>query len=399
MKRIVIVGASIAGLSAARTLRADGFAGELTVVGAEPHRPYDRTLLSKAALRADADGSPPELATAEELDALAVDWRLGRGARGLDTARRQLLLDDGPLAYDGLVIATGAVPTTVPVLRAAKPLTLRSHADACALRSAVARAGRVAIVGAGFVGCEVAATLREDGVAVTVVDPAPTPMARVLPRELGRAYADRHRRAGVELRLEAAVERTGTDAAGPWLGLGDGTTIRADIVVEAVGARPAVEWLDGAVGVEIGDGVLCDERCRTGAPGVVAAGDVAATWDAAAGRHVRVEHWLHAEQHGAAAARALLAGDDAAPFAAPPMVWSDQYGHHLQVAGRPAADDELILLEGDAVDLDAGFVAAAVRDGVVTGLLAVDRSRAICRTLRRLAPGAPVDRLWAGTGA
>ncbi len=168
--------------------------------------------------------------------------------------------------------------------------------------------------------------------------------------------------------------------------------------MEAVGARPATDWLDGAAGIEIGDGVLCDERCRTGAPGVVAAGDVAATWDAEAGRHVRVEHWLHAEQHGAAAARTLLAGDDAEPFVAPPMVWSDQYGHHLQVAGRPGPDDELLLVDGEAVDLDRGFVAAAVRDGVVSGLLAVDRSRAICRTLRRLAPGAPVDRLWAGTG-
>ncbi|MHC3473486.1 NAD(P)/FAD-dependent oxidoreductase [Streptomyces sp. 7R007] len=353
---ILVVGASMAGLRAAEQLRAAGWTGAITVVGDEPHMPYNRPPLSKEVL---AGKAPFEsLALTPKAAAADVTWRLGTKAVAARLDERFVELDDGsPLSYDGLVVATGMRPRR---LRCPGPLdgrhTVRTLADAQGLRKALVRPGaRVVVVGAGFIGCEVAATAVGLGVReVTVVDPLPLPMVGPLGALLGRELLKRHEERGVRFALGTSV--AGFEGGDRVTGvvLGDGTVLPADVVVESVGSVANVEWLDGN-GLDLSDGVLTDGQLRAGGhPDVVAVGDVArfpnARYD---GVPRRVEHWSIPTETARHAAKVLVAhltraDSEPEPFAPLPTFWSDQHDFRLQSFGAPAlGKDDMRILDGD----------------------------------------------------
>jgi NADPH-dependent 2,4-dienoyl-CoA reductase/sulfur reductase-like enzyme len=384
--RVVVVGASLAGLRAAEELRRLGFAGPLTVLGAEAHLPYDRPPLSKAFLAGTADRDAVALRR-QPYEELGADFRLGVRATGLDLERRVVRTDGGEVPYDGLVIATGAVARRLPDQPDLPGVhTLRTLDDAEALRGDLARSGPVVVVGAGFVGAEVAATCRGLRIPVTVLEAAPTPMQRGLGPALGDTLAALHRDHGVDL-------RTGVEVAGIEGGdrvervrLADGAVIEADVVVVGVGAVPATDWLEGS-GLTLDQGVVCDETLLA-APGVVAAGDVA-RWPnpLAGGERVRLEHWTNASEQGVAAAARVLAGDGPGePFASVPFVWSDQYDVKIQVVGHVRGDDTVEIVDG-ALE-DRRFVAIFGRDDRLTGAVAFSRPRLLMQYRRLLVEGA-----------
>lgn len=375
---VVVVGASLAGWTAARTLRQEGFDGRLTIVGEEPHRPYERPPLSKALLTGGDRDAPPLPPAGDDLDA---QWLLGRRATAVRPGERRVALDRGDvLCYDGLVLATGAVPRMLCNAQGERVHVLRSLDDALRLRDAFEWAAAVTVIGAGFIGAEVAAAARGRGLSVTLLEAADTPLARLLPPGVGEAVARVHRTRGVDVRCGVqvcAIEASGSVAT---VALAGGERVEADLVVVGIGARPATDWLLDS-GLALDDGVLCDERCRASAPGVVAAGDVA-RWAHPIHGPIRIEHWDNAAAQGAAAARALLRGDAAEPYAPVPFVWSDQYEHTIHVAGVPRADDELRVLEGSPED--GPFAAVLVRDGRLSGVVALDSPRAFRRLRRQL---------------
>ncbi|WP_089104963.1 NAD(P)/FAD-dependent oxidoreductase [Streptomyces hyaluromycini] len=349
--RIVVAGASMAGLRAAEQLRAAGWSGAITLVGDEPHLPYNRPPLSKEVL---AGKAPFEsLAFRPRASVSDVEWRLGRTvvAAGLD--ERTVRLDDGTeLSYDGLVVATGMRPRRLncPGPKAGRH-TVRTLDDAQGLREALTRPGaRVVVVGAGFIGCEVAATAVGLGVAeVTVVDPLPLPMAGPLGELLGRALLKRHEERGVRFALGAGVAGfTGGDRV-TGVVLSDGSVLPADVVVESVGSVANTEWLEGN-GLDLTDGVLTDACLRAGGrPDVVAVGDVArfpnARYD---GVPRRVEHWCIPTDTAKHAAKTLVADAAPGPFAPLPSFWSDQHDFRLQSFGAPVLGrQDVRVLDGD----------------------------------------------------
>lgn len=364
MRSIVIVGASLAGYSAAKALRRYGFDGRLTLVGEEPHRPYQRPPLSKQFLGGEWPRDRLDFRVAEDL---GIEWLLGTPATALDLASREIEVAGNRVAFDGLVIATGA--------RARKPgwyadangvFTLRTVDDALALRRWVAAGHRnVVIVGAGFIGSEVAATLRSDGCDVTLIDVDRLPMVRALGEALGGMCLHLHESNGVRTCLGVGVEAIVASDAVRGVRLADGRLIEADCVVVGVGVIPNVQWLRGS-GLVIDDGVVCDASCAAlGAQAVVAAGDVA-RWDHPHYGRRRIEHWNNAIAQGEAAAAALLSTAGAAPaYAAIPFFWSDQYGCKLQLVGDPSPGDASRVVEG-ALD-ERRFVMQFERDGQPTG--------------------------------
>ena len=354
--RILVAGASMAGLRAAEQLRAAGWTGALTLVGDEPHMPYNRPPLSKEVLAGQAPFA--SLAFRPRASVRDARWLLGRTAVAARLAERTVVLDDGSaLAYDGLVVATGMRPRrlTCPGPRAGRH-TVRTLDDARGLREALTRPGaRVVVVGAGFIGCEVAATAVGLGAGeVTVVDPLPLPMIGPLGELLGRALLRRHEERGVRFALGTGVAGfTGEDRV-TGVELSDGRVLPADVVVESVGSVANTEWLDGN-GLDLTDGVRTDELLRAGGrPEVVAVGDVArfpnARYD---GVPRRVEHWSIPGDTAKHAARALVAHlhgtrDEPAPFAPLPTFWSDQHDFRLQSFGAPALGrDDVRVLDGD----------------------------------------------------
>jgi 3-phenylpropionate/trans-cinnamate dioxygenase ferredoxin reductase subunit len=365
VKRVAIVGASLAGWHAAKALRREGFDGILTLIGAEPHRPYDRPPLSKEYLAGSADEEKLSLAGALD-DDLDVTWRLGQPATGLDLAGRAVHLADGTNeAFDGLVIATGGMPRMVaePSSGMAGVHVLRTLDEARALRAELdAVPGRVVVVGAGFIGAEVAATCRGRGLPVTILEALPVPLARALGPEIGAACADVQRDHDVDLRLGAGVDRLEGGARVERVVLSDGSVIDADVVVVGVGVRPATEWLEGS-GLTLDDGIVCDATCLA-APGVVAAGDVARWPNAAFGGEVmRVEHWDNAIEMGGYAARRLLGGDAwpaGEPFAPIPWFWSD---------------DEVVVIDGSVAE--RRFAAAYGRAGRLVAVFGMNRPRQV----------------------
>jgi 3-phenylpropionate/trans-cinnamate dioxygenase ferredoxin reductase subunit len=395
---IVVVGASLAGLRAAEELRAAGFGGRLALVGAEEHRPYDRPPLSKQVLAGEWEPGQTPLRS-QPYDDLDLDWRLGRRAAALDVAGRTLTLADGErLSFDGAVLATGSVPRTLP---GTPPLpgihVLRTLDDCIGIRTELERGPKVVVVGAGFIGAEVAATCRGRGLAVTVLEALPAPMVRGLGPLLGGALGDLHRDHGVDLRLEAGVAGfEGTDRVEAVL-LGDGSRVAADVVVVGIGVRPATDWLEGS-GLRLDDGVGCDASCRA-APGIVAAGDVA-RWPSGLydGESIRLEHWTNAAEQGAFVGRRLLAADDAAPAFDPvPFVWSDQYDVKIQVAGSVRGDDRIEVVDG-SVD-ERRFVAAVGRAGRLVGAVGFSRPRPLMQYRRLIAQRAPFDDALAATAS
>nr|WP_181139035.1 FAD-dependent oxidoreductase [Streptomyces sp. Ru72] len=354
--RVVVAGGSMGGLRAAEQLRAAGWTGTITVIGDEPHMPYNRPPLSKEVL---AGKAPFEsLAFTPKAAAADVEWRLGARVVAADLDRRVVALDDGSaISYDGLVVATGMRPRR---LRCPGPLTgrhtVRTLADAQGLRDELTRPGaRVVVVGAGFIGCEVAATAVGLGVReVTVVDPLPLPMVGPLGELLGRALLKRHEERGVRFALGTGVSGFEGEDRVTGVVLSDGTVLPADVVVESVGSVANVEWLEGN-GLDLSDGVLTCEQLRVGGrPEVVAVGDVArfpnARYD---GVPRRVEHWsipTDTAKHAAKALVAHLAGTDGdlVPFAPLPTFWSDQHDFRLQSFGAPVlGKDDVRILDGD----------------------------------------------------
>ncbi|HWJ61108.1 MAG TPA: FAD/NAD(P)-binding oxidoreductase [Acidimicrobiales bacterium] len=389
LERIVIVGASLAGLRAAETLRSEGFTGTITLVGDEPHAPYDRPPLSKQVLRGEWDAERVVLPAGRN-EALDLVWELGVAATGLDLEWRTVALADGrALPFDGLVIASGAAPRHIPgTEHLPGVLALRTIDDALAVRGALdAGATRVVVVGAGFIGAEVAASCRERGVEVTMVEPLPAPLARVLGPEMGEIVADLHCEHGVDLRLGTGVEAIteGSSGGDPLhVALTDGHTVDADLVVVGIGVIPNTGWLHGC-GLMIEDGVLCDDTTLA-APGVVACGDVARWPNPLFDEVMRVEHWEHALDMGAHAARRLLAGDGPGePFAPVPFFWSDQYDRKIQLAGRVRPTDQIEVVAG-SVD-ERRFCALYGRDGRVVGALTMNMPARVIRYRRQIAEG------------
>jgi NADPH-dependent 2,4-dienoyl-CoA reductase/sulfur reductase-like enzyme len=387
---IAVIGGSLAGIRCAESLRRRGFSGRLVFVSEERERPYDRPPLSKELLRGDREPDQIRLNKSDAFDALALDLRLGARAESLDPAARSVLLSNGEtVSYDGLVIATGALARPLP---GSAPLaglfTLRTLDDALALRAALERSPRVVVVGAGFIGAEVASTCRKRGLDVTIVEPMATPMARVLAPEIGAVCAAAHRDQGVELRLGVGVSAVLGGDRVERVKLGDGSEIPADVVVVGIGATPATGWLASS-GLELGDGVVCDATCATRAPGVVAAGDVARWYHEGYRESLRIEHWTNAVEQAEAAAARLLDGPSAPPFAPIPFVWSDQYDLKIQAAGRIAPDDEVFVAHGSLAE--RRFVALFGRKGVLRGALAINRVRQLMGYRRMMREGASFD--------
>lgn len=385
LESVVIVGASLAGMHAAQTLRKEGFDGRVTVVDAENATPYDKPPLSKQVLKGDWDAARVVLAPAKE--DLGLDWRLGARATGLDLGRREVSVEggDGPatISFDGLLIATGASARRLPGTPDLDGIhVLRTLSDCLALRADLDRSpSRVVVIGAGFIGSEVAATCRERGLDVTIVEALDVPLERALGAQMGLVTAAVHRDHGVDLRLAVGVD--GLEGAGrvERVRLSDGATIDADVVVVGVGVIPNTGWLDTS-GLTIDNGIVVDDTLLA-APGVVAAGDIARWPSARFGEPMRIEHWENAIQMGEHAARRLLVDEGApAPVYDPvPWFWSDQYDRKIQLAGRSGPDDRVEVVHGSTDDFR--FVALYGRAGRVVGVLGMNRPRHVM-ALRRL---------------
>ena len=387
LESIVVVGGSLAGLRCVEALRSQGYSGRLALVGAEARTPYDRPPLSKEVLRGARDEASLALSKPEALAALALDLHLGCAAASLDLAQRAVVLEDGQrLRFDGLVIATGASPRHLP---ATPPLAgihvLRTLDDCLRLRAELERSPRVAVVGAGFIGAEVAATCRQRGLEVTLLETLPVPLGSALPREIGETLAAIHRDAGVTLHCGVRVAGFTGEARVEGVLLEGGSRVAADVVVVGIGVTPETRWLAGS-GLPLGDGVLCDETLAAGAPDVVAAGDVARWHNPLFGESMRVEHWTNAVEQAGAAAERLLAGPTfAKPFAPVPFVWSDQYDRKIQLAGRVGPQDEIQVVDGTLAE--RRFVALFGRAGRLVGALAMNRPRQLIACRKQIREG------------
>ncbi len=395
---VSIVGASLAGYWAAETLRRDGFEGRISLIGDEPHAPYDRPPLSKKFLAGDLDDDRLPLTTAEKLADLGLEMRLGCRATGLDVATRTLEVDGVAEPYDGLLIATGARCRNLPgTVGLAGVHTLRTRDDAEAIRDALANgARRVVVVGAGFIGAEVASTAIGRGAEVTMVEALEAPFGRVLGVEMGAVMADVHRRHGVDLRTGVGVDEVLGDDRLAGVRLADGATLEADLLVVGIGVVPNTDWLEGS-GLTLDDGVVCDETCLA-APDVAAAGDVARWANPRYGEVMRVEHWDNAVQQGVHAARRLLQSDEeATPYAPVPWFWTDQYDRKVQLAGRPHTDDEVRVVAGSTAE--HRFAAFYGRDGRFTAALGMNRPRQVMQSKGLLDAGASWDEALAFASA
>jgi 3-phenylpropionate/trans-cinnamate dioxygenase ferredoxin reductase component len=378
LKRVVIVGASAAGLTTAAALRRRGYDGKLTLIGGEVHAPYDRPPLSKQILA--GTWAPEKIALRSEvaLAELNAELRLGSPATGLDVAGRKVTVGSDTVHYDALVIATGVSPRRLPGADLAGVHVVRTLDDALELRAALLARPKVVVVGAGFLGAEVAAVSRQMGLDVTLVDPLPVPLHRQFGDRIGGLVAQVHDDHGVDLRLGTGVstlhQHGGRVTAVELL---DSSVIDAELVVGAVGAAPAVGWLAGS-GLALADGVECDARCQA-APGIYAAGDVASWYNPHFGTRMRLEHRMNATEQGIAVAGNLL-GDDRA-FAPVPYFWTDQYNTKIQAHGIFGADAEIHIVSGSPAK--RRFVAAYSTNGTVTGVLGWNSPQEV-RTLRQL---------------
>ena len=385
---VVIVGASVGGVRTAEALRRHGFGGRITLIGAEPHPPYDRPPLSKAFLTGQAAEGDLALLDGDRLDRLNLDLRLGQRAAAVDVPARQVRLASGePVPFGAVVIATGSRPRRPPALDGWRGVhVLRTLDDAIAVRAALAAGARVAVVGGGFIGAEVAWSARARGLDVAIIDPVPALMARGLGPALGQVLAARHADHGVTLRLGRSVARAEGAGRVERLVLDDGTSLDADVVVVGIGVDPAVSWLASSGLPVDGGGLCCDAWLRVrGTDSVYAVGDVARWPSARYGGPVRLEHWTNAGETALAVAAALTGTP--APFDPLPYVWSDQLGARVQVFGQVRPGDDLVYVEGspDAAE----FVAASGGDGRLQAVVALGARRPALRWERLLRSGLP----------
>ncbi|MBO0864164.1 MAG: NAD(P)/FAD-dependent oxidoreductase [Mycobacterium sp.] len=385
-KGIVIVGGGLAAARTTEQLRRAGYTGPLTIVSAEVHLPYDRPPLSKEMLRSEVDDVT--LKPREFYDDNDITLRLGSAATSLDTTAHTVTLDDGSaLGYDDLVIATGLVPRRIPTFPDLEGIrVLRSVDQSLALREHASAARRAVVVGAGFIGCEVTASLRGLGVDVVLVEPQPAPLAAVLGEQIGGLVARLHRAEGVDVRTGVGVAEVCGHGHVEKVVLTDGTEITADLVVVGIGSRPATDWLDGS-GIEVENGVICDGAGRTSAPNVWALGDVA-SWRNPMGHQVRVEHWSNVAEQARVMVPALL-GRDTPTNVVVPYFWSDQYDVKIQCLGEPQATDIVHLVEDDG----RKFLAYYERDGVVAGVVGASMPGKVMKTRTKIAAGAPISEL------
>ena len=380
---IVIVGGGLAAARTAEQLRRAEYAGAITIVSDEEHLPYDRPPLSKEVLRAEADDV--FLQPAAFYDENDITVRLGSGVTTLDTAAKTVSLANGDVvSYDELIIATGLVPKRIPSLPDLEGIrTLRTFDDSIAMREHAGSASRAVIIGAGFIGCEVAASLRKLGVEVTIVEPQPTPLASVLGEQIGELVARLHRTEGVDVRCGIGVSGvTGTEHVEKVM-LSDGTELDADLVVVGIGSRPSTDWLDGT-GIEVDNGVVCDDAGRASAPNVWAIGDVA-SWRRVTGHQVRVEHWSNVAEQARVLVPTMLGAEVAATVTVP-YFWSDQYDVKIQCLGEPEADDVVHVVEDDG----RKFLAYYERDGVVVGVVGGGMPGKVMKARNKIANGAPI---------
>lgn len=396
LRRVVVVGASLAGLRAVETLRDRGFGGDLTLIGQEPHRPYDRPPLSKQVLQGTWEPEQTAFRKKEGYDGLGVDMRLGVVAESLDVTERRVSTNDGSrFDYDALVIATGARLRKLPQGRDLKGVYgLRDLDDAIALREALASAQRVAIVGAGFIGLEVAASCRARGLDVTVIETLPIPLSPIVGAPLGELVAALHRDHGVTLHTGCSVNEVQGEARVEALLLSDGTRVEADVVVVGIGVIPNTEWLNGS-GLTLDNGILCNGYGEA-APHVFAAGDVARLHNLWLGDDRRIEHWTNAVEQGVLVAENLLAGGGTRNvFSSVPYFWSDQYDRKLQMVGRTRPTDEMVIVDGSLEERK--FTALFRRGDRLAACFAMSQPRALIKYRKLLADNASWEQATAAS--
>lgn len=379
LQRVVVVGSSLAGLRACETLRTAGFAGTVTMVGAEVELPYDRPPLSKKFLAGEWESDRIRLRKADEFDSLGLELRLGVAASQLRVDAHELVLADGAVVpYDAVVIACGTQVRRLP----AQPswpgiVELRTLADSDQLRDRLLPGARLVVIGAGFIGLEVAATAVARGCEVTVLEGAPAPLMRALGAPMGNAVASVHGRNGVVVRCAVGVAGfEGDDTGVRGVRLNNGEVVPADVVLVGVGVRPATDWLADS-GLLLDDGIVCDGALRAGS-GVYAAGDCV-RWPNGVfdDEMMRIEHWTNAAEQGAAAARSLLAvaaGEQPERYDSVPFFWSDQFDSRIQFVGRPHGDDQVHVFAGST---DGAFAALYGWNGRLRGVLGVSKPRLV----------------------
>jgi 3-phenylpropionate/trans-cinnamate dioxygenase ferredoxin reductase subunit len=405
-RTFVIVGAGLAGAKAAQELRERGFDGRVVLVGAEPERPYERPPLSKDYLRGESEREKAHVHPAGFYEEKEIDLETGSAVAAIDPGASRVLLEGGrELAYDRLLLTMGAEPRRLPIPGADLDGIhyLRTFADADALRTRLeAGAGRVAVVGGGWIGSEVAASARQRGLEVTVIDPLALPNERIFGTEVGSFYRDVHAENGVEMRLGRGVEAFEGDRAVAGVRLSDGAQVECDFAVVGVGVAPRIELARDA-GIEVENGIVVDEHLLTSAPNIYAAGDVANAWHPFYERRIRVDHWANALNQGPAAARSML-GEDVS-YERIPYFFSDQYDVGMEYSGYAERWDEVVL-RGDP-GASEGFVAFWLHDGRVLAGMNVNvwdvnqhvkeliRARRPVDTRALADPGTPLDSLLA----
>jgi 3-phenylpropionate/trans-cinnamate dioxygenase ferredoxin reductase subunit len=380
---IVIVGGGLAAARTAEQLRRSEYTGPITIVSDEDLLPYDRPPLSKEVLRAESDDVT--LKPAEFYDANDITVLLGNAARSVDTDAKTLTLADGSeLGYDELIIATGLVPKRIPSFPDLPGIhVLRSFDQSLKLREEAGAARHAVVIGAGFIGCEVAASLRGLGVDVVLVEPQPAPLASVLGEQIGSLVARLHRAEGVDVRCGVGVADVGGTEKVEKVTLSDDTELDADLVVVGIGSKPATAWLEGA-GIAVDNGVVCDAAGRASASHVWAIGDVS-SWRNTVGHQVRVEHWSNVADQARVLVPAIL-GRDVPSTVAVPYFWSDQYDVKIQCLGEPEATDIVHLVEDDG----RRFLAFYERDGVVAGVVGGGMPGKVMKVRSKIAAGAPI---------
>ncbi|MET9525154.1 NAD(P)/FAD-dependent oxidoreductase [Streptomyces coeruleorubidus] len=384
-RRVVVAGAGMAGVQTAVALREQGFTGTVSLIGAEPHQPYDRPPLSKAVLLGKAEGSAFDV----DFEALGIELRLGCEVRGLRPGDHELDTEDGPVPYDVLVVATGAEPIRLPGAEGVPGVhLLRTLDDAERLRPVLARRQDIVVVGAGWIGAEFATAAREAGCAVTVVEAAERPLAGALPAEVAAPMAGWYADAGAVLRTHARVERVepGTVV------LDDGSRLPAGAVVVGIGARPATAWLSGS-GVELGaqGEIVADQHLRSSAPDVYAVGDCASFPSGRYGERLLVHHWDNALQGPRTVAVNIVgraSGETPAVYDPVPYFWSEQFGRFVQYAGHHAAADTT-LWRGDPAG--PAWTVCWLRGDRLVALLAVGRPRDLAQGRRLIESGTPMN--------